>query len=115
MTESPLPFVVALGVAFSASLVWRFLGVLLAARVDPNGPVMRWFACVAYAMLAALVAGYFVLPGGALGATPVASRLAALAAAFVAYILAGRRIAIGVAVGLVAFLAVEALGGRVAL
>ncbi|MFO1190358.1 MAG: AzlD domain-containing protein [Alphaproteobacteria bacterium] len=115
MIESTLSFIVALGVAFSASAVWRFMGVLLSARIDPNGPLMRWFVCVAYAMLAALVAGYFVLPGGALGTTPIASRLAALAAAAVAYVLLGRRIAIGVTVGLVAFLAVEALGGRIAL
>ncbi len=110
--EPSLPFVLALIAAFSASLVWRVLGVLLATRIDPQGPLMRWFACVAYAMLAALVAGYFVLPGGALGATPIATRLAALAAAFAAYFLLGRRIALGVALGIAVFLAFEAASGR---
>ena len=115
MTDQAIPFVLALGVAFSASLVWRVLGVLLAARIDPNGLLLRWFGCVAYAMLAALIAGYFVLPGGALGATPVATRLASVAAAFVAYYLARRNTALGVAAGLAAFLVIEAATGRIAL
>jgi len=112
MTPSQIPFLIAFLAAFSASAVWRLLGVLMAARIDPNGPVMRWFACVAYAMLAALVAGYFVLPAGALGGTPITSRLGALAAAFAAYFLLRRKMALGVGAGLVVFLALEAARGR---
>jgi branched-subunit amino acid transport protein len=113
MMDHGVPFVVALGVAFSASLVWRILGVLLASRIDPNGLLLRWFGCVAYAMLAALVMGYFVLPGGALGTTPVTTRMASLAAAFAAYFLCRRKMAVGVGVGLAAFLVIEAATGRI--
>lgn len=61
----------------AATYLWRGLGVALAGRIDPNGAIFRWVGCVAYALLAGLVARMIVLPVGALHATALWVRLLA--------------------------------------
>lgn len=56
---------------------WRALGVVLAGRIEPGGDAFRWITCVAYAMIAGLVARIIVLPTGPLAASLFWHRLAA--------------------------------------
>jgi len=100
---------VALGIA--ATYLWRGLGVLVAARLDPDGPFVAWVTCVSYAMLAGLVARMVVLPLGALAATPLADRLIATALGFAAFYLAGKRILPGVGAGVGGFILLQLLRG----
>jgi len=65
-----------------ATYVWRASGVVIAARIDPNGPLTQWFSCVAYGMLAGLISRIMLMPIGILAETPLADRLVALAAGF---------------------------------
>jgi len=65
-----------------ATYIWRAGGVVIAARIDPNGPLTQWFSCVAYGMLAGLISRIMLMPIGILGETPLADRLAALAVGF---------------------------------
>ena len=85
-----------------ASYMWRVLGVALSGRIDPDGPVVRWVGCVAYAVLAALIARMILLPVGSLADTSVVIRLAAAGVALGAFYLARRNLVIGVATGGVA-------------
>lgn len=80
--------------------VWRALGVLLSGRIDPDGPVFEWAACVAFALLAGLVARMIVLPMGIVAETALIDRLLATAAAIGAYfVLSRRNMLIGVVAG----------------
>ena len=82
-----------------ATYMWRALGVALSGRIDPDGPVVRWVACVAYAVLAALIARMILLPVGSLAEVSVSRRLLAAAVALGAFYLARRHLPVGVAVG----------------
>lgn len=82
-----------------ATYVWRGLGVLLSGRIDPEGLVFRWVGCVAYAVLAGLVARMILLPIGSLAATPLLNRVAAAGAALLVFYVARRNLLLAVVVG----------------
>jgi len=71
--------------------LWRALGVALSGRIDPEGPLFAWTACVAYALLAGLIARMILLPRGDLADTATLDRLAAAAAALLVFFLLTRR------------------------
>jgi branched-subunit amino acid transport protein len=73
------------GVAFLAAYVWRALGMVIASRLNPESPLSRWFTCVAYAVLAGLIARMIIIPEGALADAPLPDKLIALACGFVVF------------------------------
>ena len=79
MTGELWPWLVVLTGAVVTYLP-RALGVLLSGRIDAESPLFDWIACVAYAILAALVARMIVLPSGPLVETALATRLAGIGA-----------------------------------
>ena len=78
---------------------WRGLGVALSGRIDPHGAVFEWVACVAYALLAGLIARMIVLPVGPLAETPMGARVAAAIIALAIFFALRRNIGLGVAAG----------------
>jgi|TARA_R110002072_G_scaffold124947_2_gene260572 branched-subunit amino acid transport protein len=78
---------------------WRALGVALSGRLDVQSPLFEWIACVAYALLAGLIARMVVLPIGALQQTPTLDRLAAALLALVIFFLTRRNLLAGVGSG----------------
>ena len=68
-----------------STYIWRAGGVVIAARIDPDGKLSQWFSCVAYGMLAGLISRIMLMPIGILSETPLPDRLAALAAGFVLF------------------------------
>ncbi|MDY0871975.1 AzlD domain-containing protein [Dongia rigui] len=78
---------------------WRGAGVALSGRIDPNSALMRWTSCVAYALLAGLIARLIVSPQGAVAATALWMRLSAAGVAVIVYLLCRRSIPFGVAAG----------------
>ena len=93
------PFAVMLAGA-AATYVWRALGVALSGRIDPGGPVFEWAACVAYALLTALIARMILLPTGPMADTSLVDRGAAAVAAFIIFFLARRNMLVGVSSGI---------------
>ena len=49
-----------------ATYLSRFLGVLSSVRIEESSKTFRWFNCLAYATLAALIARTIIFPVGAL-------------------------------------------------
>ena len=45
----------------------RFLGVLTSERINENSKIYRWFNCLAYSTLAALISRMIIFPAGVLG------------------------------------------------
>ena len=58
-----------------ATYVSRFLGVLSSVRIKETSKLFRWFNCLAYATLAALIARTIIFPVGVLSNASYLSRL----------------------------------------
>ena len=44
----------------------RFFGMLTSTKIDENSKIYRWFNCLAYSTLAALISRVLIFPNGAL-------------------------------------------------
>ncbi|MDC3286027.1 AzlD domain-containing protein [Alphaproteobacteria bacterium] len=64
--------------AFVATFMWRFLGVMLANRIKTDSFLMIWINALAYAMVAGVLMLILVYPSGILATTPLDYRLGAL-------------------------------------
>jgi hypothetical protein len=72
----------------------------MASGIDARGEVFLWVSCVAYAIIAGVVARMFVMPTGALAETTLLERTVGAAAALAAYYWVTRRnLFVGVAAG----------------
>ena len=58
-----------------ATYISRFLGVLSSIKITENSKLFRWFNCLAYATLAALIARTIIFPVGVLSDASYLSRL----------------------------------------
>ena len=58
--------VLAIFVAAVATYISRFLGVISSEKIKETSKIFRWFNCLAYSTLAALIARMIVFPVGAL-------------------------------------------------
>ena len=83
----------------AATFFWRGLGVLVTRRIDADGALFRWVTCVSYAMVAGLIFRMIVMPESELANLSLPIRLVAVACAFGAYFLFGRRLVAGVLAG----------------
>ena len=83
----------------AATFAWRGLDVVVVRRIDPKGSFFKWVTCVSYAMVAGLIFRMLMMPESGLAEIGLGQRLAALAIAFGAYYLAGRRLVAGVVSG----------------
>ena len=96
--EEALPYL-ALLVGAAATYVSRFLGVILAGRLQVESPLFEWLSCVTYALLAALIARMIVFPSGPLAEAPLFDRVAAATLALATFYLTRRNMLLGVAAG----------------
>lgn len=76
--------------------IWRYLGVLSAGRIDEASPWLGLVRAVATGMVAAVIARMVLYPTGSLADVPDAVRIGALVAGFLVYLLAGKRILVGI-------------------
>jgi branched-subunit amino acid transport protein len=84
--------------------LWRGLGVALSGRINPAEGFFVWVGCVAYAMVAGLVARIILMPAGNLGHSLLEHRLAACVAALAVYFLTRKNLLFGIVVGLALFI-----------
>ena len=57
-----------------ATYLSRFLGVVSSVKINETSKIFRWFNCLAYATLAALIARTIIFPAGVLIETSYLSR-----------------------------------------
>ena len=101
-------------VVLAGSLVtyaWRALGVYLAGRIPAESPIFDWVACVAYALLAGLIARMIVLPLGPLAETELSHRVSAAVLSLAIVFLTRNNLLFGVGAGAAA-LVLLTLGWR---
>ena len=53
----------------------RFFGILTSEKIDENSKIYRWFNCLAYSTLAALISRILIFPNGILEETSYFIRL----------------------------------------
>ncbi|CDN91025.1 MULTISPECIES: AzlD domain-containing protein [Agrobacterium tumefaciens complex] len=99
MTENwwaPYLFIAIAG--WLATDLWRWLGVLAGNRLKEDSEALHWVRAVATALVMAVTAKLIVFPTGSLEASPLWLRIGAAALGFAAFLLAGQRVIVGVAV-----------------
>ena len=67
--------VLAILVTSLATFSSRFLGVITSEKIKEDSKVFRWFNCLAYSTLAALIARIIIFPSGALAEVDYLVRL----------------------------------------
>ena len=70
-----------------ATYLSRFLGVVSSKKMDTNSKIFRWFNCIAYSILAALIARMIIFPAGVLSESSIFIRLLVLSGAILLFIL----------------------------
>ena len=61
-----------------ATFISRFMGALTSEKVSVNSKVFKWFNCVAYSTLAALLGRMIIFPAGVLADSDLIIRLIVL-------------------------------------
>ncbi len=90
--------------AIAISLGWRVLGVALSGRVNVDGPVFAWIRCVAFALLAGLIARMMIFPEAVLDEVPLTHRIGPLAFGLAVFFLTRRSLLAGLAAGVGLFM-----------
>ena len=66
--------VLAILVTSSATYISRFLGVITSNKIKETSKIFKWFNCLAYSTLSALLARIIIFPAGALSEVSYLSR-----------------------------------------
>ena len=61
-----LNIVLTILVTSFATYISRFLGVIISKKIKENSKIFKWFNCLAYSTLSALLARIIIFPAGAL-------------------------------------------------
>jgi len=96
--------IAALATGAAATYVWRALGVAFSGRISPEGELFEWVACIAYALLAGLIARMILLPSGPLALLSLAERVGAAVLALAVFFVLKRNLPLGIAAGVAALM-----------
>ena len=87
MSEISSNIILVILVTSLATYLSRFLGVISSEKMDIKSKIFRWFNCIAYAILAALIARMIIFPAGVLSESSIFIRLLVLGGAILLFIL----------------------------
>ena len=90
------PYVFILLAGWLPTDIWRYLGVLSAGRLDETSPHVALTRTIATGMVAAVIARLVLYPTGSLAMIPDAVRIGAMGAGFVAYLISGKQVLVGI-------------------
>ena len=99
------PYLFILLAAALPTAIWRWLGVFSVGDLADDSPWLLLVRCVATSLVAAVVAQIVFFPTGALAEVTAWGRVGSAFIGFAAYLAAGRRMIVGVAVGETALIA----------
>ena len=69
MSEISSNIILVILVTSFATYLSRFLGVVSSEKIKETSKIFKWFNCIAYSVLAALIARMVVFPAGELAAS----------------------------------------------
>ena len=82
-----IEIVLAIFVASVATYSSRLFGMLTSEKINENSKIYRWFNCLAYSTLAALISRVLIFPNGALVETEFFVRIVVIIIAILIYYL----------------------------
>ena len=75
MSEMSSNIILVILVTSFATYLSRFLGVVSSEKIKETSKIFKWFNCIAYSVLAALIARMIVFPAGELAESSIFIRL----------------------------------------
>jgi len=87
MTEMSSNIILVILVTSFATYLSRFLGVISSEKIKETSKIFKWFNCIAYSVLAALIARMVVFPAGELAESGIFIRLFVVAISVVMFLL----------------------------
>ena len=86
MTEMSSNIILVILVTSFATYLSRFLGVISSEKIKETSKIFKWFNCIAYSVLAALIARMVVFPAGELAESGIFIRLFVVAISVVMFL-----------------------------
>ena len=92
MNEMSSNIILVILVTSFATYLSRFLGVVSSEKIDATSKIFRWFNCIAYSILAALIARLVIFPAGVLDEADLWIRLFVLIISIIIFIISKRNL-----------------------
>ena len=86
MSDMSGNIIVVILVTSFATYLSRFLGVVSSEKIKETSKIFKWFNCIAYSVLAALIARMVIFPAGELAESGIVIRLFVVAASVVMFL-----------------------------
>ncbi|MBO0344753.1 AzlD domain-containing protein [Roseibium sp. CAU 1637] len=93
------PYVMIIVAGWIATDIWRWIGVFAGGKLREDGELLIWVRSVATALVAGVISKLILFPTGVLEVTPMWLRILAGVGGFIAYMLLGKRVIVGVLTG----------------
>tara|TARA_X000000368_G_C22939864_1_gene671622 strand:- start:238 stop:564 length:327 start_codon:yes stop_codon:yes gene_type:complete len=92
--ESNFIIVLAIIATSLATFISRFMGAITSKKVSVNSKIFKWFNCIAYSTLAALLGRMIIFPAGVLAGSEMFARLGVLMICVAIFIVLKRNLVI---------------------
>ena len=92
MSEMSSNIILVILVTSFATYLSRFLGVVSSEKIKETSKIFKWFNCIAYSILAALIARMVVFPAGELAESGILIRLFVVVASVVMFLFTKRNL-----------------------
>tara|TARA_Y100000590_G_scaffold280790_1_gene315477 strand:- start:121 stop:450 length:330 start_codon:yes stop_codon:yes gene_type:complete len=87
MNEISNNIILVILVTSFATYLSRFLGVISSEKIKKTSKIFKWFNCIAYATLAALIARMIVFPAGVLSESAIFLRFIVIMSAIILFLI----------------------------
>ena len=92
MNEMSSNIILVILVTSFATYLSRFLGVVSSEKIDATSKIFRWFNCIAYSILAALISRLVIFPAGVLDEADLWIRLFVLIISIIIFIISKKNL-----------------------
>ena len=92
MSEMSSNIILVILVTSFATYLSRFLGVVSSEKIEAKSKIFRWFNCIAYSILAALIARIVIFPAGVLEEADLWIRLIVIIISIIIFIISKRNL-----------------------
>ena len=92
MSEMSSNIILVILVTSFATYLSRFLGVVSSEKIKETSKIFKWFNCIAYSILAALIARIVIFPAGVLEEADLWIRLIVIIISIIIFIISKRNL-----------------------
>ena len=94
MSEISNNIILVILVTSFATYLSRFLGVISSEKIKKTSKIFKWFNCIAYATLAALIARMIVFPAGVLSESAIFLRFIVIMSAIILFLITKKKLGV---------------------